>query len=125
MLELPKRHFYPGDKIVIAGRAVAGLYFIETGKVEIYAYHGSRRIHIAYVGPNEIIGEIGIIDKNLSSANIVVIEDLQCRFMEKRLFENYILNSDPFMHALLRLFSRRIKRILALSQHHHSELRYD
>ena len=118
MQDLPIRHFYSGDKLAIAGRKSAGIYFIEKGLVEIYVYHGTQRVHIAYVGANEVVGEMGLIDGTLPNANIVVIEDTVCRFMEKALFEQKVLTADPFIRALLRLLSRRIKRVLNLSDHH-------
>ena len=118
---LPLRYFSAGDKIAIAGKKSAGLYFIEKGQVEIYSFHGTRRVHIAYVGENDIIGEIGLIDDAIPNAHIIVIEDTVCRFMDKAIFQDYILKSNPFVRALMRLFSRRIKRIIALSEHHHAK----
>ncbi len=118
MQDLPIRHFYSGDKIAIAGKKSAGIYFIEKGLVEIYTYHDTERIHIAYVGENEIVGEMGLIDGTLPGANIVVIEDTICRFMEKSLLEKRILTTDPFIRAILRLLSRRIRRVLNLTEHH-------
>ncbi len=115
---LPSRHFYAGDKIAIAGRPSAGIYFIEKGLVEIYTFRGSRRVHIAYIGKNEIVGEMGLIDGALPSANIIVIEDTICRFMKKSLLEERILGSDPFIRAILRLLARRTKRLLALGTQH-------
>lgn len=110
---LDRRSFKTGDIIIHQGEPANGAFLIQTGKAEVYTGGGNdKKIHIAYVGKEEVIGEMGLIDSSSRSASVVAVEPTVCIFVDKGAFEEKIRNADPLIRALIRILSTRLRRVL-------------
>ena len=58
-----RRVFAPGERIFTEGDAPDVAYLIESGRIEIWASQGARRLTLSYLGAGEILGEMAVIDR--------------------------------------------------------------
>jgi CRP-like cAMP-binding protein len=112
---LDRRTFKEGDYIIREGEPSNGAYLVQEGRAEVFTENGDdkKKIHIAYVNKEEVIGEMGLIDSSPRSASVQALEKTVCVFVDKATFENKITTADPFIRALIRILSTRLRRVLA------------
>lgn len=90
------------------------LYIVISGRVEIIKNtKDNKKIVLATMGPNEIIGEMSLIDSEPRSATGKTIEDSVMIGITKKSF-NELLDSEPriaakIMMGLLKIMSRRLR----------------
>lgn len=115
-----RKVFHAGEIIVTEGDIASGAYLIQSGKAEVYSIVEGKKVHIAYVGKEEVIGELAIIDKGLRTATVEAKETTVCIFIDKFLFERKMNEADPFLRAILRILVKRQRNILMLLGGHES-----
>ena len=113
---LDRRTYKSGDIIIHEGEVANGAFLIQQGKVEVYTNVGSERFHLAFVGKEEVVGEMGLINDAPRSASVVAVEPTVCIHVDRPTFEGKIKDADPFVRALMRILSSRLRRLLATLQ---------
>src|SRR4051812_11469639 len=79
-----------GEALFRAGDLGNGCYRIQTGlvKIVVASQQGEERI-ISLLGPDDIVGELSMIDGRPRSASVVAIEDCSLSFVSQAKFEKY------------------------------------
>lgn len=102
--------------LFVEGMPGESLYIIMSGCVEITKeIKNNQKIVLAMMGPNDMVGEMSLIDSEPRSATAVTTEDSVLLVITKRSF-NEILRSDSQIAAkilmgLLKIISRRLRLI--------------
>ena len=71
-----KRVFAPGERIFTEGDVPDVAYLIETGRIEVWATQGSKRLTLSYLGAGEILGEMAVIDRAPRRASADAINEV-------------------------------------------------
>jgi CRP/FNR family cyclic AMP-dependent transcriptional regulator len=67
------------DILFLANDETNDLFYLKSGSIMVFVQNGSQITPVAYLGPNELIGEIAFFDKTKRSASIICIEE--CEFI--------------------------------------------
>lgn len=65
------------DVLCLEGDLETDLYVVEKGQLIVCVIKGTQVSPLAYIGPNEFIGEMSFFDKRPRSANIIALEECQ------------------------------------------------
>ena len=71
--------YAPGDVIIRENEAGESAYFIDAGKVAVYKDTPGGQVHIAYLGPGDIFGEMSMVDDSPRSASVRAVEPTVAR----------------------------------------------
>lgn len=105
--------FEKGDYIIHQGdRRSDNAFLIQSGKVQVLAIKNGKKYHIAYAGPNDIIGEMALVDDSPRSASVVALQPTVCASMDRSTFKRALEASNPFVVALLRVITQRYRGML-------------
>ncbi len=104
-----RKNFSGGTVIFSAGDVARYAFLIEKGRVEIYDDQNGDRHIIGIVGPNELFGEIALIDKGNRSASAQAMEDTQCLVLTDTDFDQILDRADPFLKKLIKLLTKRVR----------------
>ena len=107
-----RRSFNKGDLVLREGDIPNGAYLVQEGKIEVFTLRDQHKCHIAYVGKEEVIGEMGLIDDAPRSASAIAVEPTVCIFVDRPTFEAKMRAADPIVRALIRILSSRLRRII-------------
>lgn len=96
-----RRTFSAGERIFTEGDAPDVAYLVESGRIEVWATQGSKRLSLSFLGPGEILGEMAVIDRAARSASAdaiteVVVTEIRADQLRERLDE-----ADPVLRGLL------------------------
>lgn len=93
--------FAAGERIFTEGDPPDVAYLIESGRVEVWANQGAKRLTLSFLGAGEILGEMAVIDRAPRSAcadalTEVVVTEIRADQLRERLDE-----ADPVLRSLL------------------------
>ena len=94
-----------GKTIFRKGDAGSVAYVIQSGTVEIVRPVAGHRRVIAKLAAGEIFGEMALIDGKPRMADAVALDDVTLLEISADQFNEKMRTADPFMRALLRMFS--------------------
>ncbi|MEQ8696464.1 MAG: Crp/Fnr family transcriptional regulator [Bauldia litoralis] len=80
-------------------------YVIVSGRVEI---RETGRV-LESIGPNEIFGEVGMIDGGSRSASAVAVGATEVRVIDRSTFDRLLRESPDFVMAIMRDMARRLR----------------
>jgi signal transduction histidine kinase len=103
-----ENHFADGHEIFREGAPGDGVYFVQSGSVEISAGTGARRV-FSRLGPGEIFGEMAIIEHRPRSATASAAGATEVIFLPRGELLPFIQNSPGLAFALLQHFSHRLR----------------
>lgn len=83
----------PGEIIFREGSTSDRIYFIESGSVELQRPEGDGMVHVARLGPQNILGETALLENRVHSLRAVA--ELETTLV--------VLSNEPFLHALKQL----------------------
>src|SRR5262245_7151969 len=84
----PRVLFKDNEAVFLAGAPADGCYRLEQGLLRVsVAYSGSEERILAFLGPGEIVGELGIIDDEPRSASVFAVKDCELSFVSRRTFK--------------------------------------
>ncbi len=95
------RIFAAGERIFTEGDEPDVAFLIESGRVEVWANQGAKRLTLSFLGAGEILGEMAVIDRAPRSAcadaiTEVVVTEIRADQLRERLDE-----ADPVLRSLL------------------------
>jgi hypothetical protein len=73
------RQYAQGELILRENEAGETAYYIETGKVAVFKENPTGQVHIAYLLPGDIFGEMGMVDDLPRSASVRAVESTSVR----------------------------------------------
>jgi CRP-like cAMP-binding protein len=101
---LSRKNFQPGYFIFREGGAGDQAYLVQKGLVEIIRQSGDGHKVLRRVGVGEVFGAMAAIDSQVRIASARAVEESVCVVITRRVLEEKIAASDPFIVALLRWF---------------------
>jgi len=97
----------PGEVIFREGDESTEAYWITSGRVEITVRSGSVGLHVARLGPGEIVGEMGLIDNKPRAATATALGATELEVITEEEFEKDVLQQPARLRTYLgRLFER-------------------
>lgn len=119
------RRFAPGERIFTEGDAPDVAYLIDSGRIEVWASQGNKRLTLSYLGPGEILGEMAVIDRAPRSACADAITEVIATEIRADQLRTRLDEADPILRGLvIGLLSRyrrglRAARVGVLTESEH------
>lgn len=101
------RTYEAGDHLIRKGEPASGLHLIASGEVEVSTVEGGDRLVIAKLGPGEVVGEVAMILRRPSMADVVAVHPSVTLYLSGSGFQE-ILRAHPTL--LAQLYELAIKR---------------
>jgi len=103
--DIPSRHFAAGEAIFREGDRATEFFVIRRGEVEIRS--GNRLLET--LGPNEIFGEMALIDAAPRSADSVAKTDVVVAPISEKQYIFLVKHTPYFALKVLRVLVRRLR----------------
>lgn len=101
------RLYGPGEVLVRQGAPSDCAFFLRRGEVEVVRELGSEAILLGRVGPDEYVGEMGVLDDRERSATLRAVSEVEAELIPRAAFlERVRTDPDLAHHLVLRLSSR-------------------
>ncbi|MDR2837016.1 MAG: Crp/Fnr family transcriptional regulator [Azonexus sp.] len=105
-----RRRVERGAFVVRASDVTDSLYVLLTGRAKVTnADEEGREIILAWLGPGESFGEIGMIDGGPRSASVVAVEPCELLVLGKDGFQRCLQDNFPVAHKLMLTLVRRLR----------------
>ena len=106
-----RRHFSPGSQLMRQGDVSQSMHIILEGRVRVERMppHVPQPIVLAELGPNEVVGEIGLLDEGPRTATVTALRDTQTLELEAAALAQMILEYPEVGIALLQVLSQRLR----------------
>ena len=100
---MKRRSVTSGERVVTAGQLPDALYVVTSGTFRVEVPGAPT------VGAGECIGELGLLDGEERSADVVAATDSEVLVLDQRTFESHLDAHPTFARALLELVARRLR----------------
>jgi CRP-like cAMP-binding protein len=108
---LHKEIFPAGTEIFSAGSKGDRAYVIETGKVAIWHTINGQRHTLGVIADGSIFGEMALIDNQPRMASASAVTETTCVVIGEEVFKNKLIEADPFLVGLIRIFMSNIRSL--------------
>lgn len=88
------RHFAAGSVLIEEGGTGLGLFVLTSGSVEVARAIPGGQLHLATLGPGEVVGELALIDDRPRSASVTATTDTACLLITRNGFRE-LVQRDP------------------------------
>ncbi len=103
------REFQAGEVVFRENDPADSAYVIERGRVEVSRNIGGKKIHLAYIGPGEPFGEMGMIDEKPRSATVAAVETTVVRELHRDNFVQVLKTNPELGISLLKVLFERLR----------------
>lgn len=106
------KKFTHGEVIIAEGSVGTNVYIVRSGRVEVFKNTPSGAVQLAVLGPNEVFGEMSMIDERFSrrAASVRALEDSEIIILDRKGFDAYLGNASPGISHLIRRLSNRLRQ---------------
>lgn len=101
------KHFEVGDKLILQGKDTPGLFVIASGKVDIVRKDGDDKLVVASLGVGEVTGEVSLVFRRPSNADVVASLPTMTLFLPRSRFLEIVRNHPTLLAQLYELAARR------------------
>ncbi|HXE39812.1 MAG TPA: cyclic nucleotide-binding domain-containing protein [Azonexus sp.] len=99
-----------GSFVVRAGESTDSLYILLTGRAKVTnTDEEGREIILAWLGPGEFFGEMGLIDGSPRSANVVASEPCELLVLSRDTFQRCLQDNFLVAQKLMQILVRRLR----------------
>ena len=99
-----------GDQVVRSGESADALLVLLTGRAKVTNFdEEGREIILAWLGPGEFFGEMGLIDGSARSASVVAVENCELLAIGKQEFQRCMQDNFSVAQKLMRILVRRLR----------------
>ena len=99
-----------GAFVVRAAESTDSLYILLTGRAKVTnTDEEGREIILAWLGPGEFFGEMGLIDGSPRSANVVASEACELLVLSKDAFQRCLQDNFQVAQKLMQILVRRLR----------------
>ena len=99
-----------GEQIVRAGESADALLILLTGRAKVTNFdEEGREIILAWLGPGEFFGEMGLIDGSARSASVVAVENCELLTIGKTEFQRCMQENFQVAQKLMQILVRRLR----------------
>jgi CRP/FNR family cyclic AMP-dependent transcriptional regulator len=96
--------------VVRAGDSTDSLYILLSGRAKVTnTDEEGREIILAWLGPGEFFGEMGLIDGSPRSANVVAAEPCELLFLSKEAFQRCMQDNFAVAQKLMKILVLRLR----------------
>jgi len=104
------RRFTPGQTLMRQGETSQTMYVILSGAVRVdRSLPDERSVNLAELGPGDVVGEMGLLDRAPRSATVTAVEDTETLEIHATLLAVVLIENPAVSAALLRILSRRLR----------------
>ncbi|MCL2345971.1 MAG: cyclic nucleotide-binding domain-containing protein [Desulfobulbus sp.] len=105
-----RRRVERSASVVLAGEATDSLYILLAGRAKVInTDEEGREIILAWLGPNESFGEMGLIDGSPRSASVIATEPCELLVLGKDAFQRCLQDNFPVAQKLMQILVRRLR----------------
>ncbi len=99
-----------GASVVRAGEVTDSLYILLSGRAKVTnTDEEGREIILAWLGPSEFFGEMGLLDGSPRSANVVAAEACELMFLSKDAFQRCMQDNFQVAQKLMKILVQRLR----------------
>lgn len=104
LLPTIRHRTYPRHSFMLrAGEKADGLYIVLAGRAKIVIDDGDgREVTLTFIGPNEVFGEMSLIDDKPRSASMVAVETCEILYVSKAAFMSCLTENFDVAMLILR-----------------------
>ena len=105
------KKFSRGEAIIAEGTVGKSLYIVRSGRVEVFKNTPSGAVQLATLGPNEVFGEMSLIDDRFShrTASVRATEDSEIIILDRNGFDSYLQQTSPGIFNLIKRLAKRLR----------------
>ena len=103
----------PGDTLFREGDAPTTAFLIESGEISISARREDSDVHLAQLGPGDIVGEMAVIDDSPRTATAVAVVECVLIPIDRDQIAERLAQTDPVIRTLLQGQLKRYRGALA------------
>lgn len=105
-----RRRAARGEQVVRAGEDAETLIVMLTGRAKVTNFdEEGREIILAWLGPGEFFGEMGLIDGSSRSASVVAVENCELLTIGKQEFQRCMQDNFQVAQKLMQILVRRLR----------------
>ncbi|HEV8536751.1 MAG TPA: cyclic nucleotide-binding domain-containing protein [Candidatus Limnocylindria bacterium] len=105
-----RRTFTAGSVLMREGEPSTTLHVVLTGRVRVErSGDSSEPVTLAELGPNEVVGEMGVLDHAPRSATVTAIKETETLELHATALAIAIIQNPAVAAGLLRMLSRRLR----------------
>ena len=107
-----RKKFIKGEVIIAEGTEGKTLFMIRSGKIEVSKQSKEGPVRLATLGPNEVFGEMSLIDERFSkrTATVRALEDTEVMILDRKGFDKYLEQVPPGVYNLIKRLSNRLRQ---------------
>jgi len=99
-----------GEQVVRAGESADAFLVLLTGRAKVTNFdEEGREIILAWLGPGEFFGEMGLIDGSPRSASVVAVENCELLTIGKNEFQRCMQDNFQVALKLMQILVRRLR----------------
>jgi CRP/FNR family cyclic AMP-dependent transcriptional regulator len=99
-----------GDQVVRSGESADALLILLTGRAKVTNFdEEGREVILAWLGPGEFFGEMGLIDGSARSASVVAVENCELLAIGKQEFQRCMQENFQVAQKLMQILVRRLR----------------
>jgi CRP-like cAMP-binding protein len=102
------RTYRKGDTVFIDGTEGREMYYIVEGRVHVFKMINAEKVHLAFIGKGEVIGEMSLFLNSPRSASVEALEDTTVQILDKDNFSKKIQSDPDFAMNLLTMMAKRL-----------------
>lgn len=109
MRELERKIYAENTMIFHEGDMAYTAFLLKRGKVEISVMKEGRKIVLSHVGPNQLFGELALIDKSPRSATARALETCEVILVKQQDIERMLGGVDEFIRYWIEYLTERVR----------------
>jgi CRP/FNR family cyclic AMP-dependent transcriptional regulator len=105
-----RKSYARGSLILGAGDPTDSLYILISGRIKVFMSDlDGKEVILAIIGPNEFVGEMGLIDDSPRSANVVALESCEIVCISKADFKRCLADNFDMAMTVMRGLVKRLR----------------
>jgi CRP/FNR family cyclic AMP-dependent transcriptional regulator len=105
-----RRRVGRSEQVVRAGETADALLIMLTGRAKVTNFdEEGREVILAWLGPGEFFGEMGLIDDSPRSANVIAVENCELMVLGKQEFQRCMKDNFQVAQKLMQILVRRLR----------------
>jgi serine/threonine-protein kinase len=109
-LNLPRRTFAPGTRIVVEGQPGHEAFIVVEGKCEAYKMIGDQRRTLRTMGPGEVFGETAVLSDTPRTATVEAIDEVTVIVIDRAALEDG-LGFDTWLGTIVKALATRFREL--------------
>jgi CRP-like cAMP-binding protein len=101
------RTFETGDKIISEGKESDGLHVVASGSLSVVRSEGGEDVVIAQIGVGEVAGEVSLVFRRPSNADVVAAHPTMTLFLPRSRFMEIVREHPTLLSQLYELAAKR------------------